>query len=76
MVREILDRDVRIEFAEGEPPGHYLLTPFTFKPEMAEKLIANEFIEFGHGLLDCIHEQHETTVAAQEAGDAARSAAE
>jgi UDP-glucose 4-epimerase len=76
MVREILDRDVRIEFAEGEPPGHYLLTPFTFKPEMAEKLIANEFIEFGHGLLDCIHEQHEAAVATKDSGDAARSAAE
>ncbi len=76
MVKEILDRDVRIEFADGEPPGHYLLTPFTFKPEMAEKLIANEFIEFGHGLLDCIHEQHEASLASAEAAEAARSAAE
>lgn len=59
MIREILDRDIKINFAEGEPPGHYLMTPFTFKPEMAEKLVASEFIEFGHGLLDCIHEQHE-----------------
>ncbi len=59
MIREILDRDIKIEFAEGEPPGHYLMTPFTFKPEMAEKLVATEFIEFGHGLLDCIYEQHE-----------------
>lgn len=59
MIKEILARDIRIEFAEGEPPGHYLMTPFTFKPAMAEKLIANEFIEFGHGLLECIHEQHE-----------------
>ncbi len=76
MVREILDRDVSIEFAEGEPPGHYLLTPFNFKPQMAEKLIANEFIEFGHGLLDCIHEQHEAMLEAQEADEALRSAAE
>lgn len=64
MIREILARDIKIEFAEGEPPGHYLMTPFTFKPEMAEKLMVNEFIEFGHGLLDCIHEQHD----AQEEG--------
>ncbi len=65
MIREILDRDIKINFAEGEPPGHYLMTPFTFKPEMAEKLVASEFIEFGHGLLDCIHEQHEESQRAQ-----------
>lgn len=63
MIREILDRDIEITFAEGEPPGHYLMTPFTFKPEMAEKLVASEFIEFGHGLLDCIHEQHEESLS-------------
>lgn len=67
MIREILDRDVKIEFAEGEPPGHYLMTPFTFKPAIAEKLVATEFIEFGHGLLDCIHEQHEETTKDEEA---------
>jgi UDP-glucose 4-epimerase len=63
MIREILDRDVKIAFAEGEPPGHYLMTPFTFKPAMAEKLVADAFIEFGHGLLDCVHEQHEASEA-------------
>lgn len=67
MIREILDRDITIEFAEGEPPGHYLMTPFTFKPEMAEKLVATEFIEFGHGLLDCIYEQHEAREGEPEA---------
>ncbi|MCR6644455.1 MAG: NAD(P)-dependent oxidoreductase [Terricaulis sp.] len=67
MIREILDRDIKLNFAEGEPPGHYLMTPFTFKPEMAEKIVAAEFIEFGHGLLDCIHEQHEAAQRRQEA---------
>lgn len=66
MIREILARDIRIDFAEGEPPGHYLMTPFTFKPEMAEKLMVNEFIEFGHGLLDCIHEQHDASLRSEE----------
>jgi UDP-glucose 4-epimerase len=65
MIREILNRDIRVEFAEGEPPGHYLMTPFTFKPAMAEKLISNGFIEFGHGLLDCVHEQHEQGAGGQ-----------
>lgn len=74
MIREILARDISIDFAEGEPPGHYLMTPFTFKPEMAEKLMVNAFIEFGHGLLDCIHEQHES--GASQAGAPADFAGE
>lgn len=66
MIREILDRDIKIEFAEGEPPGHYLMTPYTFKPSMAEKMVASEFIEIGHGLLDCIHEAHEAAHGGQD----------
>lgn len=66
MIKEILARDIQIEFAEGEPPGHYLMTPFTFRPEMAEKMMVTDFVEFGHGLLDCIQEQYD---AVQERAD-------
>jgi UDP-glucose 4-epimerase len=67
MIAEILNRDISASFAEGEPPGHYLMTPFNFRPAMAEKMTTAAFVEFGHGLLDCIHEQHEAPEAGRSA---------
>lgn len=64
MIREILMRDIAIEFAEGEPAGHYLLTPYNFRPDIAEKIVSESFVEFGHGLLDCIREQHDRLAGA------------
>jgi UDP-glucose 4-epimerase len=56
MIAEILPEKVALEFAEGEPEGHYHLTPYTFAPRLGHKLVPSDYIDIGQGLLDCIQE--------------------
>lgn len=56
MIAEILPEKISLEFAEGEPEGHYHLTPYTFAPRLGHKLVPSDYIDIGQGLLDCIQE--------------------
>ncbi len=56
MIAEILPEKIDLEFAEGEPEGHYHLTPYTFAPRLGQKLVPSDYIDIGQGLLDCIQE--------------------
>jgi UDP-glucose 4-epimerase len=56
MIAEILPGEVALEFADGEPEGHYHLTPYTFAPRLGHKLVPSDYIDIGQGLLDCIQE--------------------
>jgi UDP-glucose 4-epimerase len=62
MIREIVG-DVEIQL---EPPteddarhsdsGHFAITPYSFRPKVAKKLVANPYVDMGQGLLECIEE--------------------
>jgi len=57
MVKEILGGDVRYEYVEKEEnsvTGHYKITPYSYHPSSARKLIANPFIDMGQGIVECI----------------------
>ncbi|CAN5542395.1 NAD(P)-dependent oxidoreductase [soil metagenome] len=56
MISEILMNKVEMNFADGEPEGHYLLTPYSFSPSLSYKLVPNHYVDIGQGLLDCIQE--------------------
>ena len=59
MIAEILPEKIALEFADGEPEGHYHLTPYTFAPRLGHKLVPSDYIDIGQGLLDCIQEAWE-----------------
>lgn len=63
MIREIVGRDVEIKMTPpdvSEPKhgfsGHYIVTPFAFRPKPALKLVNNPFHEMGQGLIECLEE--------------------
>lgn len=56
MISEILPFEVEVKFRDGEPPGHYQLTPFKFTPKPGHKLVPNDYVEIGQGLYECIEE--------------------
>lgn len=56
MIAEILPEKITLEFADGEPEGHYHLTPYTFAPRLGHKLVPSDYIDIGQGLLDSIQE--------------------
>lgn len=60
MFQEILDKDVKVEFEgnEGQNSGHYSMTPYTFVPKLGKKLVANEYVDMGQGLIQVIEMIH------------------
>lgn len=60
MFQEILDKDVNVEFEEneGQSSGHYSMTPYTFVPKLGKKLVANEYVDMGQGLIQVIEMIH------------------
>ncbi len=63
MIREIVGRDVEIELRAIDPDdpkkgpsGHYAITPYSFRPKIAKKLVSNPYLDMGQGLVDCLQE--------------------
>lgn len=63
IIREILRRDVVIEFAEVPNDAHYTMTPYSFIPRIGNKLVSNSYVDIGQGLLECLHEIYSSTSA-------------
>jgi UDP-glucose 4-epimerase len=74
MIREIVG-DVEIELArpredevrQGDS-GHFAITPYSFRPRVAKKLVANPYLDMGQGLLECLGE-----IYLEETGDGSLS---
>ncbi len=58
MISEIMKNKLKIEQVEDNNFGHYKITPYSFHPTVAKKLVANPYIDLGQGLLECIQEIH------------------
>lgn len=57
MMKEILNKDIKLEYITATDwESHYEITPYTFKPQVAKKLISNQYHDMGQGLLECIEE--------------------
>ena len=56
MIREILGRDVSLEFLNTPNNFHYTLTPYSFTPKIGSKLVSNLYVDMGQGLLECLQE--------------------
>jgi UDP-glucose 4-epimerase len=68
MVSEICPQDVKIKYEEAPPTsGHYILTPYSYNPKMAHKLVATDHVDIGQGLLDCIEEMHDRGIGMESA---------
>ena len=58
MVKEILNRQIDIEYLPGENADHYEITPYTFRPTIAKKLVSNCYHDLGQGLLDVAYDMY------------------
>ena len=61
MIQEILPYKVEIVFQgmSTESTNHYRTTPYAFNPNFGYKMVPNEYIDLGQGLLDCIQAEVE-----------------
>ncbi|MCF6331153.1 MAG: NAD(P)-dependent oxidoreductase [Sulfurimonas sp.] len=59
MINEIMKNKLDIKQIDSNNMGHYKITPYSFHPSVAKKLVANPYIDLGQGLLECIQVIHE-----------------
>ena len=59
MISEMIPGGVELSFGNKQNEGHYMMTPYAFHPKVGYKLVANDYVDLGQGLLDCLAELHE-----------------
>lgn len=59
MIEEILGKPLDIQLGAAGYHHHYRLTPYSFRPTMSKKLVANPHIDMGQGLLECVRAVYE-----------------
>ena len=59
MIKEIMNSKIAIEYTEGQMEGHYKITPYSFKPIVAQSLTLDNAYDLGQGLLETIYAVYE-----------------
>lgn len=59
MISEMIPGGVQLCFEGKIDDGHYIMTPYGFHPKVGHKLVSNDYVDLGQGLLDCMAEIHE-----------------
>lgn len=55
MIQEILNYEIEIEYLDEKIEEHYEITPYSFKPKVAKKIVPDYYHDLGQGILDCIY---------------------
>ncbi len=55
MIKEIIGENIDIIFKENNM-AHYYYTPYSFTPKIGNKLVSNEYLDMGQGLLEVMQE--------------------
>ncbi len=61
MIREMFNGEISVEFSPEPEPGHYEITPYSFKPKVAKTLAPVLHYDLGQGILDVIYEVYSKT---------------
>lgn len=67
MVAEMMPEKIELNFGDRTDSGHYIMTPYGFHPKVGHKLVSNDYVDLGQGLLDCMAEIHEQMHKSQHA---------
>lgn len=58
MVKEMLNNRVEIEYVTPGFEEHYEITPYSFNPKIAKRILSNSYLDLGQGLLDMLDKIH------------------
>jgi len=56
MIREMLGNKIELEFLPTDSSIHYEITPYSFNPKIARRVISDSYLDLGQGLLQCLDE--------------------
>lgn len=54
MIKEMLDNKIEIEYTVPKDNFHYEITPYTFMPKLAKRIVSKTYFDLGQGILECI----------------------
>lgn len=54
MIREIFNNKIEIEYLPSAEEEHYEITPYSFSPKIAKKVVSNSYLDLGQGILSMI----------------------
>ncbi|HHT9105569.1 MAG TPA: NAD-dependent epimerase/dehydratase family protein [Candidatus Wujingus californicus] len=54
MIREMLDNKIKIEYKPATINYHYEITPYTFAPKIAKRILSKTYLDLGQGILKII----------------------
>lgn len=54
MIKEMLQDRIEIEYVKPKANYHYEITPYTFAPKLAKRLISRTYLDLGQGILKAI----------------------
>ena len=73
MISEMLPWSIKLNFDDANMVHHYKMTPYAFQPRIGRKMVLNEHVDLGQGLLDCLREIHKDLEHTHENDDATPS---
>ena len=56
MLREIVGRDIKINYTPAEQHKHYIITPYSFEAEVPIRVNLATYVDISEGILDCLRE--------------------
>ena len=59
MIQEMFGAELEVEYTDDRDAGHYMITPYAFRPQVARKYVLDYYHDLGQGILDCIYEAHD-----------------
>lgn len=58
MLKEMMDNKIKIEYIPPQSNGHYEITPYTFMPKIAKRLMSKTYLDLGQGMLKYIQDMY------------------
>lgn len=54
MIKELFDNKIEIMYIPPQHNSHYEITPYTFAPKIARRIVSKSYLDMGQGILECI----------------------
>ncbi len=58
MIKEMLGNNVKVEFLPAKENDHYEITPYSFAPKTARRLLSKTYLDFNQGILEALYDAH------------------
>jgi UDP-glucose 4-epimerase len=63
MVKEIVGRNVKVNYSDSTLQNHYKITPYNYDPGYSYKIVNNPYVDIGQGIIQVIQEMLNAEVA-------------